>query len=76
VKNELDSVTINEYNHLVSFGVISFFTNIPYKLIIDVLKTNWHFITLHKFFSEADVPSSISTLFDCTYLTFNEKFYK
>ena len=61
---------------LVSLDVTSLFTNIPLQLVIDSVKKRWPNIQPHTDISQDRFIELISFVFDTTYFTFQERFYK
>lgn len=61
---------------LVSLDVTSLFTNIPLQLVTDSIKKRWPKIRQHTDISEDKFIDLVSFVFDTTYFTFQNKFYR
>lgn len=61
---------------LVSFDVVSLFTNIPLQLVIDSIKKRWHDIRRHTQIESEEFLQLVDYIFNSTYFSFQGTFYK
>lgn len=61
---------------LVSFDVVSLFTNIPTQLVIDSITNRWHAIRQHTNIQLEEFLQLVNFVFDSTYFTYDNTFYK
>lgn len=61
---------------LVSFDVVSLFTNIPLQLLIDSISDKWSSISQHCKIPYFRFIKLVDFIFHSTYFTFNNRFYK
>ena len=77
IKQRLNTIIANETDILVSFDIISLFTNIPTNLAITIIEENWDTIK-----TNTDIPKTLFfemlrfCLYDANYFTYNNTFYK
>lgn len=76
LKNILDNTLITSEYSLVSFDVVSLFSNIPKHLILEALADKWKYLKSFLCISKSEFLQGIDVLLDSTYLQFNGKFYK
>lgn len=61
---------------VVSFDVVSLFTNLPLQLIIESLTRNWNVISNHCNLDLDSVIKILKFIFDSNYCVFNNTYYK
>lgn len=61
---------------LVSFDVVSLFTNIPLRLLLDSIAAKWDTISNHTDIPLFEFQHLVSFIFDTTFFTFNGTFYR
>lgn len=61
---------------LISLDVTSLFTNIPLQLVLDSVDRRWPHIRTHTAITKSRFLELISFVFDTTYFTFQDKYYK
>ena len=75
LKEKISKVRIPKEHVLVSFDVISLFTNIQYDLVIKAIKNRKKYLRWKKI-PFKKLKSAISFLLNNTYFQFNNEFYK
>lgn len=76
LKDILDDTIMPDNYNLVSFDVVSLFSNIPRDLyIIVAISSKWRCLNNELNLSKQEFLEGIETLIDCPYLQFNNKFY-
>lgn len=61
---------------IVSFDVVSLFTNIPVNLFLDIITKKWPSIQEHTSIPLEDFKQLASFVFESTYFTFDNRFYQ
>jgi len=61
---------------LISFDVISLFTNVPIDLAIECLTKRWHSISSNCIIPQKEFLDAIKLVLDSTFFTFDNQFYK
>lgn len=74
--DKLKDIEIPEGYILVSFDVISLFTNVKKEDAIKAITKNWDAISLHTDMPLDEFVKVVSFLFDSSYFKYNGKFYK
>lgn len=76
MKPLIDNLQLDDTYTLASFDVVSLFSNLPHKLILDVLKARWDKIKDRIPLGQCEFLVGIRTFLESTYLQFNGKYYK
>ena len=76
LKSELDKLHIPDDYKLVSFDVVSLFTNISFDLIISDMKRKWKFLKSFLPLTRQEFLNGIMLLLNSAYFQFNNQFYK
>ena len=76
LKEIIDNITVPDGFELVSFDVISLFTNIPTDLILRAIDNRWKYLKNKINLSKIEFLEGIKLLLDSTFLQFNNKYYK
>ena len=76
LKSELDKLHIPDDYKLVSFDVVSLFTNISFDLIIFAKKRKWKFLKSFLPLKRQEFLNGIILLLNSAYFQFNNQFYK
>ncbi|XP_050518071.1 uncharacterized protein LOC126892549 [Diabrotica virgifera virgifera] len=61
---------------LVSFDVVSLFSNLPYSSVVTSLRNHWNEIQPHSPVSWETFSELLKLTFDTNYLIFNDKYYR
>ena len=76
LKEIVDKISVLDGFELVSFDVVSLFTNIPTVLILLAIENRWKYLNNKINLSKAEFLEGIKLLLDSTFLQFNKKYYK
>ena len=76
LKEIVDKITVPDGFELVSFDVVSLFTNIPTDLILHAIEKRWKYLKNKINLSKIEFLEGIKLLLDSTFLQFNNKYYK
>lgn len=68
---KLSSITLNDSDVLMSFDVVSLFTNVLIDLVIIGLKSRWHYISNHAKISLNEFLIAVLFVLSSTYFTFD-----
>jgi len=74
--NKLNGINIPDDHALVSFDVISMFTNIPIDLVLDILDEKWSLFEKNSNIPKIEFLNAIKFILQSTFFNFNNKFYK
>lgn len=72
----INQVKLPDNYELISLDVVSLFTNIPKKLIIDIISSDWRYISSYTNMSKDMFLRLINFIFESSYFKFDNKFYK
>ena len=61
---------------LVSFDVVSLFTNLPLEAVLESIKNNWDSISPHCSLNYETMENLLTFIFDSNYCVFNGEYYK
>ena len=76
LKEIIDKIIVPDGFELVSFDVVSLFTNIPTDLILHAIENRWKYLNNKINLSKIEFLDGIKLLLDSTFLQFNNKYYK
>lgn len=74
--NQVNGLQLQDNYVLISLDVVSLFTNIPLPLILKIIEQKWHNIEKFTKLTKGNFLKLINFIFDNTYFSFNNKFYK
>lgn len=74
--NNVNGIGLPQNYVLVSFDVVSLFTNIPYTFTVDIIETYWHKIEQNTTIKKSNFLGLLSLICNHCYFSFNNKFYK
>jgi len=74
--DRLSDLHIPEDCGLVSFDVVSLFTNVPTDIVIDAINERWPLIEKHSSLPKEEFLLAIKMILQSTYFTFNNIYYK
>jgi hypothetical protein len=77
-KTYIDTIQSPEHDHeLVSFDVVSLFTNVPLDLVFEILENRWDDIDEYTGLTKTQFFDLLRfCLYDCNYFLYNAKIYK
>jgi len=74
--NRLSDLHIPDDCGLVSFDVVSLFTNAPTEIFIDIINEKWSYIEKHSTLPKDEFLHAIKLILQSTFFTFNNNYYK
>ena len=74
--NNLISIALESNYKLVSFDIISMYTNIPIELITKNIEKRWRYISKNTSIPKKEFLNAISLIIHSTYFKFDNKFFK
>lgn len=76
-KDKISEITMDTGEILVSFDVVSLFTNVPMQLCLEILERGWNRISTHTDIPKKKFLDMLSFCFlDNNYFSFNGNYYK
>lgn len=77
LKEKLITIKIPKQHKLISFDVVSLFTNVPTDIVFEIIDRKWNSIKKHTDIPLEDFRQLLRiVLIDCNYFTFNGSIYK
>ncbi|XP_044766183.1 uncharacterized protein LOC123322305 [Coccinella septempunctata] len=73
---ELKNIHVPENYKMMSLDVVSLFTNIPKSLVFQIITKRWRYISCFTVLDENSFIKLVDIVFDSSYFTFNNNFYK
>lgn len=76
-KHRLSEITLDEEDRLVSFDIVSLFTNIPINLAMSIIRDRWEELKIHTSIPREYFYKLLEfCLVDANYFVYNSEFYK
>lgn len=74
--SEFNNFQLPPHYVVISLDVVSLFTNIPLDMVIQIIQEKWQTIDLVCSFNQEQFIQIINFIFNNTYFSFNDKFFK